>query len=132
MKTVLSFILFLPMASLGQLREFNFYIEKKDSIVTLQLTSLETFPCLGYSIKTLEMWDHDTLVVEIRGFIKPRECYSTVDVARKIRPILGIRSKQFAVKLRWKEKNDLWFFDISTETLKVKELSRSFTSWFRD
>ncbi len=132
MKIFLSCILFLPMLTLGQLREFNFYIERKDSIVTLHLASLETFPCLGYSIRTFDMWDHDTLIVEIRGFIKPLKCYSTIDVARKTRSILGIRSKQFTIKLRWKEKEDRWFIDATTESVTTKEQGVSFTSWFRD
>jgi hypothetical protein len=132
MKILLGCILFLPMLLPGQQREFSFYIERRDSVVTFRLTSMETFPCLGYSIRTFEMWDHDTLIVEIRGFVKPMKCYSTVDVARKIQPLLGIRSKKFAVKLRWKEKIDLWLIDATTESVTAKEKLVSYTSWFRD
>ncbi|MDP1676870.1 MAG: hypothetical protein Q8L88_08360 [Bacteroidota bacterium] len=132
MKILLGCILFLPILSLGQLREFNFYIERKDSIVTLHLASMETFPCLGYSIRTFEMWDHDTLVIDIRGFIKPLKCYSVVDVAKKSQRIIGLRSKQFALRIRWKEKEDRWLIDATTESVTTKEQSVSFTSWFRD
>lgn len=132
MKILLGCILFLPILTIGQLREFNFYIERKDSIVTFRLTSMETFPCLGYSIRTVEMWDHDTLVIEIRGFVKPSNCYSTVDAARKIQPIRALRSKKFAVKLRWNDKCDLWLVDATTESVTAKEKQVSFTSWFRD
>jgi len=78
------------------------------------------------------MWDHDTLVVEIRGFIKPLKCYSTIEVARKNQIIKGLRSKQFSVKLRWKEKEDIWFINATTESVTAKEEQTSFTSWFRD
>ncbi|HAP35367.1 MAG TPA: hypothetical protein DCQ28_05280 [Bacteroidetes bacterium] len=78
------------------------------------------------------MWNHDTLVIEIRGFVKPSNCYSTVDAARKIQPIRALRSKKFAVKLRWKEKSDLWLVDATTESVTAKEKQVSFTSWFRD
>jgi len=132
MKLLFGCILFLPILTIGQLREFNFYIERKDSTVTFRLTSMETFPCLGYSIRTFEMWNHDTLVIEIRGFVKPSNCYSTVDAARKIQPIRALRSKKFAVKLRWKEKSDLWLVDATTESVTAKEKQVSFTSWFRD
>ena len=132
MKILLGCILFLPILTFGQLREFNFYIEKKDSIATFSLTSLETFPCLGYSIRTSEMWDHDTLIVQIRGFIKPLKCYSVIEVARKSQQLKGLRSKQFGIKLRWKEKEDFWLIDARTESLIAKEQRVSFTSWFRD
>ena len=132
MKILLGFIFFLPIVSTGQLREFNFYIEKKDSIITIHLSSMETFPCLGYSIRTFEMWDHDTLVVEIRGFIKPSKCYSVVDVAKKTQQIIGSRSKLFGVKLRWKEKSDLWLIDATKESVTAKGQHVGFTSWFKD
>jgi hypothetical protein len=93
---------------------------------------METFPCIGYSIRTFEMWDHDTLIVEIRGFIKPLKCYTVVEGARKTQHIIGIRSKQFGIKLRWKENNDLWFIDASTESVTAVEKHVAFTSWFRD
>lgn len=132
MKILPGCILFLPILTIGQLREFNFYIERKDSVVSLHLTSMETFPCLGYSIRTFEMWDHDTLVVEIRGFIKPMNCYSIADVARKTQRIIGVRSKQFGLKLRWKEKSDLWLIDATTESVTAAKKHVIFTSWFRD
>jgi hypothetical protein len=132
MKILLGCILFLPILSFGQQREFSFYIERKDSVVSLRLTSMETFPCLGYSIRTFEMWDHDTLVIEIRGFVKPVKCYTTVDVARKTQQILGVRSKLFGIKLRWKEKSDLWLIDSSTETVTAMEKHVTFTSWFKE
>lgn len=132
MKIFLGCIVILPILAIGQQREFNFYIDRKDSTVRFQLTSMESFPCLGFSIKTHEMWDNDTLIVEIRGFIKPTNCYSVVDVARSSQRIKGIRSKQFAVKLRWKEFEDLWLIDATTESLNAKEKRVSFSSWFRD
>ncbi len=132
MKILLGCIFILPTLLFGQQREFSFYIERKDSIVTLQLTSMETFPCLGYSIRTFEMWDHDTLVIEIRGFIKPLKCYTIAEVARKSQQIIGLRSKRFGIKLRWKEKSDLWLIDATTESVTANDEHASFTSWFRD
>ncbi len=132
MKIMFGCILFLPILSLGQQREFSIYIERNDSIVSLQITTMETFPCLGYSIRTFEMWDHDTLVVDIRGFVKPLKCYNSADVARKTQQIMGIRSKHFGVKIRWKDKFDLWLIDASTESVTAREQHVAFTSWFRD
>ena len=78
------------------------------------------------------MWDHDTLVVDIRGFVKPLKCYNSADVARKTQQIMGIRSKHFGVKIRWKDKFDLWLIDASTESVTAREQHVAFTSWFRD
>ncbi len=83
-------------------------------------------------MRTVEMWDHDTLVVDIRGFVKPLQCYSIADVARKTQQIIGIRSKQFGVKLRWKDTSDLWLINTATESVTAVEKHVAFTSWFRD
>ncbi len=133
MKKLYCFVIFLSLFTqiYGQKREFNFYIEKKDTNIFLQITSSVTFPCVGYQIRTFEVWDNDTLIVDIRGFIKPTPCYRGVDFAKTKHQILGRRSKQFAIKIRSEGKTDIWMITIDGDSFKVTPAVQKFTSWFR-
>ena len=115
----------------GQTREFNFYIERKDTLTFLQITSTQTFPCLGYQIRTFELWDNDTLIVDIRGFISPTPCYQGIEFAITKRQILGRLTKRFAVKFRSEGKIDMWIIDVKGDSFNAAPVLQLFTSWFR-
>lgn len=115
----------------AQTREFNFFIEEKDSNPVLQLTSVETFPCIGYGIKTREFWKIDTLVVDIRGFLPPKPCYTGMDAAHENILLRAVQKKIFYIKFRWKEFEDKWQVIIKENSYSATPVHNAFTSWLR-
>lgn len=126
----LSFFLF-TFSCEAQIREFNFFIEEKDSNPVLQLTSVETFSCIGYGIKTREFWKIDTLVVDIRGFLPPKPCYTGIDVAQENILLRAVQKKIFYIKFRWKEYEDKWQVIIKGNSYSATSVHNAFTSWLR-
>ncbi|MBI2428458.1 MAG: hypothetical protein HYV29_06615 [Ignavibacteriales bacterium] len=125
----LMIISFQPLFS--QLRSFGFYFEVENSVNLLNLVSVETLPCMGYGIRTVQLWNHDTLVIDIRGFRRPEPCYPDMDVAKERIALVGIRTKNFAVKFRWKKEEDLWKVTVHGGWFTVTPVRTAFTSYLK-
>lgn len=113
----------------SQLREFNFYLETEDSLPAVNLSSVETVPCAGYGIQAFRLWNHDTVIIDIRGFIRPEPCYSGTDVARGRIVLNGIKTRAFVVKFRWKKRADLWSIELRGKSFTILPIRSTFTSY---
>ncbi len=131
MKFCLVLIAFSTQSSNSQLREFNFYLENEHSLYMMNLSSVETVPCAGYGIKTFQLRNHDTITIDIRGFVRPEPCYSGTDVATGRITLTGIKTRTFAVKLRWKKKEDLWNITTDGITFKATPIRSTFSSYVK-
>lgn len=128
-KTYLFLIPLILQTSNSQLREFNFFLELEHSHSILSLSSVETVPCAGYGIKTFQLWSNDTVIIDIRGFIRPEPCYSGTDVAKGRIMLTGIKTRIFAVKFRWKKREDLWRIEVNGDAFKAIPIRSAFTSY---
>lgn len=121
--------LLLVSSLYSQKREFNFYVVSENAERILNLSSVETFPCMGYSIKAFQLWNNDTLIIDIRGFIPPTPCYSGMDVAQEQIRLLGKKMKAFVVKFRWKGMVDVWKITARGTSFIATPLRTVFTSY---
>lgn len=128
-KFYLILIIFPIQSSNSQLREFNFFLENEHSLYIVNLSSVETLPCAGYGIRSFQMWSHDTVIIDIRGFVRPEPCYSGTDIATGRITLTGIKTRTFAVKLRWKKMEDLWNIATDGDTFKATPIRSTFTSY---
>jgi hypothetical protein len=123
------FICFQPLFS--QLRSFGFYFEIDHSMPVIHLVSVETLPCMGYGISTVQLRNNDTLIIDIRGFRKPEPCYPEMDVAKERIGLVGIKTKNFTLKFRWKKNEDLWKVTTHGGSVTVSPVRTAFTSYLK-
>lgn len=131
MNYIAIFSLFVFSPLLSQQREFHFYIENEKEKPILSLSTIDLFNCIGYGIETYHQWNNDTLIIDIRGYVKPAPCYTGLDVAKTRFPIYGIRSKIFEVLIRWNGYNDLWKVALNGTDYNAQPLHASIASWAR-
>lgn len=122
-------MIFTLTASKAQLREFNFYLDADRAAGILHLVSVETVPCAGYTIKYVQLWNHDTLIIDIRGFVRPEPCYSGTDVATAKITLAEVKTRTFALKFRWKRMEDLWKISRVGESFTATPIRSTFTSY---
>ncbi len=131
MKKFPFFFLWLAGIVYGQQNSFDFYIEKENTIPVLQLKSKETFPCVGYAIRASQAWNNDTVIIDIRGFLKPANCPGGLDIAMSRFQLQCAAKKQFWMKIRWNATVDLWIISFDGENYTAEPVRNMFTSWMR-
>jgi hypothetical protein len=130
----LSLLLTIYLPAIGQIRTFNFFLEMRENHTILVLESAETFPCAGYGIRAFQLWNNDTLIIDILGYKKPEPCYSSMDPALEKIMLLGIKTDTFYIKLRWREikdkrYEDTWSVVTNRESFKVMPLVSTFSRY---
>lgn len=113
----------------AQLREFNFHLESEHPLYIVNLSSVETLPCAGYGIRAFQMWRQDTVIIDIRGFVRPEPCYSGTDIATGRIRLTGIKTRAFVVKFRWKKMEDLWKIAVHGTSFSATPVRTTFTSY---
>ncbi|MDD8017436.1 MAG: hypothetical protein PHP42_03575 [Bacteroidota bacterium] len=113
----------------AQHEDFSFYIETKGGKPLLHLTSSETFPCAGYGIKVKELWNLDTLIINIRGFVQPQPCYQEMEQAKEAVPLWIKQKDTTYINFRWKENEDAWIVVRDEGIFSAQPLRSSFTAW---
>jgi len=121
--------LLLVSSLYSQKREFNFYVVSENSERILHLSSVETFPCIGYGIKVFQLKNNDTIIIDIRGFLPPTPCYTGMDVAQERIRLSGSKTSVFVMKFRWKTMVDVWKITARGSSFIATPLRTVFTSY---
>lgn len=121
----------LVTAGQAQHRSFRFTVEDDPSFRIVRLVSTETLPCIGYGISTLQLWNTDTVIIDIRGFRRPTPCYTGMEVAREEIRLTGMRKNSFFIKFRWNKEFDLWKVTLQGNGVSAKPLRQTFTLYDR-
>lgn len=133
MKKILKYIA-IPLITVfhslfPQQMEFTFHLDVEKSEKILQLVSVETFPCVGYGIKTHQSWSGDTIIIDIRGFVPPIPCYPEMDIAQERISLIGNKTRLIAIKFRWQDAEDVWKIVKRGTAFHVTPLKAAFTKY---
>lgn len=126
---IILFLLIVSEISSAQKSEYHFSLGTYENKPILMLFSTKTFPCSNYGIILRQGWSRDTLTVNILGIDTWMNCNNIIDVAKEYAQIIGIRSKEFHLRFKWDEKEDLFLVEFDGESFSVSAEKDDFITY---
>lgn len=121
--------LILAVTSFSQPNYYLLHVEKADGNAVLSLRTFDFLPCFGYSIRVTQMWEGDTAVVSVLGFVKPNPCIGGASPA-EIRVLVEHKDKEdFFLKIIDSGAADVWRIEFANNAFTGTPIKNSFTTY---
>ena len=134
LKILSSVIIFMclcrPTASVyAQETAYAFTIEQVKGHVFITLSTVSPLPCIGSAIRNRVVWDSDTTVVLLSGFVRPVPCIEGMEPASAQIDLGRDTSNVRYLKIQEDAFTDLWKMLREGESIRVTSVHKTFTSY---
>jgi len=93
-----------------------------------ELVTTETYPCIGYVIRSGVSWRIDTLTIHIGGFVRPSPCVSSMSLATGTTYLGNIGEGMYIFRINYRGQRDLHRVSITSNGVIVEAIENSFTN----
>jgi hypothetical protein len=94
---------------------------------TAEITTTNSYPCVGYEIRSGVSWHLDTLSISIGGFLRPSPCYESMTPATGSLYMGDIGPGEYVLRIRYRGATDLHQLTVAEGYVAASKLDASFT-----
>ncbi len=94
--------------------------------VQADLTTTNTYPCEGYSIRSRVKWEKDTVSITILGFVRPSPCMQSSSEATGS-AYLGNLIGTYIIRIYYRDDVDMHRVTLSKKGITSRPLEDTFT-----
>jgi hypothetical protein len=121
-----------PAQSLGE-RDTDFDIGLARHVtnpvgMVAHLTTTNTYPCEGYTLRTQTRWDKDTVTVNVLGLLRPSPCYQTSAEATGTVFLGDMDRLTWYLRLQYRDGADLYRIANAQRGLSAFPIHQTFTT----
>jgi len=95
--------------------------------IEARITTTNSYPCEGYTIRSQVTWDRDTVNLRIVNFVRPTPCMQSMSEAQGTAFFGNLRDTTCVVRIYYREDVDLHRARFSGRRIVVRPIRNGFT-----